>query len=62
MCVASTTSLAGIRGGQNSIAEPWYFERAGFLESASAFNDCRLWVGHVERLGEKIQETFCSGM
>ena len=28
MCVASTTSLAGIRGGQNSIAEHWYFERA----------------------------------
>ena len=53
MCVTSTTSLAGIRGGQDSIAEPLFVVRDVLLENFSAFSDCWLWVGSVERLGEK---------
>jgi hypothetical protein len=33
MCLASTTSLAGIRGGQDSVAGPLYIERDALLET-----------------------------
>lgn len=53
MCVTSTTSLAGIRGYQDSIAEPLFAERGVLLENFSVFSDFWLWVGRVERSGEK---------
>ena len=53
MCLTSATSRAGIRGYQNSIAEPLFAERGVLLGNFSAFSDFWLWLGRVERLGEK---------
>lgn len=53
MCLTSTTSLAGIRGYQDSIAEPLFAERGVLLENFPAFSDFLLLVGRVERLGEE---------
>jgi len=53
MCLTSAISLAGIRGYQDSIAEPLSAERGALLENVFAFSDFWLWVLSLEGLGEK---------